>query len=80
MSYELFIIICNRILFILPIHESNALIKCNNYCYMIRPKKFIICFSGTFFEKMMREGGFLFFTFLTFANKIDVLTMFQENS
>ena len=30
----------------------------------VRPPKNITCFSGTFFEKMMREGGFLFYFFL----------------
>ena len=35
---------------------------------LIRP----ICFSGTFFQKKMREGDFLFLFFLPFVNKNDV--------
>ena len=29
--------------------------------YALRQKKLIISFSGQFFQKLMRQGGFIFF-------------------
>ena len=43
--------------------------------FYMRPKK-INMFLRHFFQKKMREGDFLFFTF---CEKNDVLTMFREN-
>ena len=45
----------------------------------IRPKNVKICFSGTFCQKKMREGDFLFLFSLPFVNKNDVVTMFRKN-
>ena len=42
-----------------------------NIC-ILGKKKLIICFSGTFFYKIMQAGGFLFLIFLNEMLKNDV--------
>ena len=57
----------------------TVLVKNNNISFKLGQKNLIICFSGTFFQKKMREGHFLFLFFLPFSNKNDVPTMFRKN-
>ena len=54
--------------------DRSAQFACN-----IRPKKLNNMFLRHFFQKKMREGGFLFLFFLPFSNKNDVPTMFRKN-
>ena len=40
--------------------KTNCVKLCYKRLKTLRPKKILICFSGHFFKKQMRQGDFLF--------------------